>query len=235
VLLGYHQLETKPLATTPTADRLFLEGQMYLSADLPAIKICDGRSAALSRCGNYVAWLKIENDGRKQIRLSSANDGRPLLGLAGVELLKLHDGEEQYQRQVLMPRGDKNLLTVLSRGGLLLQGIDLDLAATFLALEPQSAYVTSHPFPIVAEGRTLDYQVTVSNPAAVSRYELRDRTPGAIITPQGHLSYRAPSQLKQSQQETIAIVIHFKSGEVALHQVPVYVIAVGAAAKSAAK
>ncbi|WP_395753697.1 hypothetical protein [Prosthecobacter sp.] len=220
-------------SATPTGDRVFNDGEMCLGGDLPRLKIGSGAEATLSSCGDYVACLKSDNDGLDlwQVRLYSANDGHPLLGLAGVELLELYDGEADYKRQRLTAMGEKKLLTVLSRGGFQLQGIDVDVAAACQVVAPAAAYVTSHPFPIVAEGRTLDYQITVNQPKAVSRYELRDPPPGARITPEGHLTYQTPGQLKESKQETISILIHFKSGDVGLHQFPVYVIALGAKAK----
>ncbi|WP_395739921.1 hypothetical protein [Prosthecobacter sp.] len=220
-----------PPAATPTADRLYVSGEMRLGGGRTGVRFGTDTPCTLSRCGNYVARVKGELDSRLQIRLKSADDGRDLLTVAGVEILKLYDGEEDYQRKVLSAQGDKNLLAVLSKGGFNLQAIELDVAAAVKITDPQAAFVTSHPFPIVAEGRTLDYDVTVSNPAAVTKYELRDPPQGALITPLGHVSYRAPTTLKESKEELISVVIHYKTGDVTLHQIPVYVIAVGAMTK----
>ena len=219
-----HQSSPAAIAS-PTGGRVFWNSAMYFN-NYPSFDIgtwMDG--LGVSRCGNYVAGLKNENSDRYNLRLFSADDGRPLLNLAGLDLLKIEDGKQDVKHQQLCLLGDKNQVVVLSRGGKLLQVVDFDLAAACQTINPDSAYVTSHPFPIVAAGRVFSYQVTVNNPAVVSSYELRDQVPGASIDAQGLLTYQAPPQLAESQQINIPILIRFKNGETALHQFPIYTIA----------
>lgn len=213
--------------TTPTADRVFYDGHMVLDGQ-PALEIQKDSSSmntpVMSLCGDCVATLRKEED-NTLVALLSPDDGRPLLGVAGLDVLAVQDGEMDSRRRQVMPLGDKNLLAVLSRGGRLLQVMELDLSTLCRGLSPDSAYVTSHPFTIVTEGRTLDYQVMVNNPAAVDHYELRDTVDGASITNQGLLTYRAPLKLPTSRLVSIAILIRLKSGASLLHQVPVYALA----------
>jgi hypothetical protein len=231
---------------SPMGGRVFLQGHVFFN-NYPTFKIAESwQPSAISRCGNYIASLKTEAshsvpETGQEITIFSAADGRPLLNLAGLDLLRLRDDTNPYttgiddQRTLLTPLGEKNLLVLLSRGGTVLEAVDLDFAKVYRLINPATAYTTSHPFPVLAEGRTLDYQVTVNNPDAVSSYELRDTTLGAEITPQGHLTYHAPTELDRSRQFNVAILMHFTNGETAVQEFPIYVIALKAEAAAEKK
>ncbi|WP_395753696.1 hypothetical protein [Prosthecobacter sp.] len=243
-------LGSEPGAATtasPMGGRMFMSGHIFFN-NYPAFKVAEWTTpSAMSTCGNYIACVKTTTASRtvpetgQEITLYSAADGRPLLNLAGLDLLRLRDDinvldPSEYEKCPLVTAmGDKNLLVLLSRGGTVAEAVNLDFERVCRMVNPATACTTSHPAPVVAEGRTLEYQVTVNNPDAVSGYELQDTTPGAAITPQGLLTFQAPDGLEESQQIKISIRIRFTNGETAVQTFPIYVIALKAEAAAARK
>ncbi|MCF7786833.1 MAG: hypothetical protein K9N47_11970 [Prosthecobacter sp.] len=246
---GVHlSLQPEPSMTTiasPMGGRMFSQGLVFFN-NFPTFKVAAWwQPSAISRCGNYIATVKTEASHSvpltgQEINIFSAADGRPLLNLAGLDLLRLRDDMNPHdtgiddKRPLVTPLGDKNLLVLLSRGGTVLEAVDLDFERVCRLVNPATACFTSHPFPVVAEGRTLEYQVTVSNPEVVSSYELRDSTLGAEITPQGRFTYQAPPDMDRSRQFKIAVLIRFTNGETAVQEFPIYVIALKAEAAEVA-
>ncbi|WP_395734847.1 hypothetical protein [Prosthecobacter sp.] len=133
----------------------------------------DDHGNVLSHCGSYCTSSKAVDHGTK-INFFATDDARLLLRLDCVEMLDFPDAQVEGSdrlRQVV-PMGEKNLVTVISRGGSILQVIALDMAAVSRGIYPGSALVTLHPNPIVLEGRTLECQLALNNPAGVTSYEL---------------------------------------------------------------
>ena len=213
----------------PEFDGVLTAGSSLLWANRSSRKYGDEHGRFPSSCGNFFSCPRSEA-GMTGIRLYSADDGRPLLDLACVELFDFNDRADvvgvSRQRQV-QALGEKNLLTILSRGGNVLQVAHLDVSVACRAVAPLAAYVTSHPFPVVMEGRTLDYQLTLSNPTALSSCDLVEKIPGATMSSQGHFTYRAPNGLLKSQQVNVSVQIRLRNGEVAQHKFPIYVLALG--------
>jgi hypothetical protein len=213
----------------PEFDRVFSAGASLVWEEQFSSKFGNDHGRYPSSCGNYFSCPKSEA-GVTGIRLYATDDGRPLLDLACVELFDFNDRADVVgvsRRQQVQPLGEKNLLTILSRGGKVLQVAHLDLAAACRAVDPLGAYVTSHPFPVVLEGRTLEYQLTLNNPTALASCELVAKIPGATLSNLGHFTYHAPSGLAKSQQINVAVQIRLRNGDVAQHKFQVYVLALG--------
>ncbi|MDI1313817.1 hypothetical protein [Prosthecobacter sp.] len=212
-------------STAPKIDGLFSAGRGFSLGYSYSNVPMDDKGNVLSHCGSYYTSSKTVDHGTK-INFFATDDARLLLRLDCVELLDFPDAQVEgsdRHRQVV-PMGEKNLVTVISRGGSTLQVVALDMVAVTRAINPGSAHVTSHPNPIVLEGRTLDYQLAVNNPAGVSGYELRDAIPGASINNLGRFTFRAPAKLEKHMQLNIVIQIRLKSGVTALHKFPIYVL-----------
>ncbi len=221
-------------STAPKIDGLFSAGRGFFRG-YPHINVpMDDKGNVLSHCGSYYTSSKTVDHGTK-INFFATDDARLLLRLDCVEVLDFPDAQVEgsdRHRQVV-PMGEKNLVTVISRGGNMLQVIALDMAAVSRVIHPGSAHVTSHPNPIVLEGRTLEYQLALNNPAGVSSYQLIGEIPGASINNLGHFTFRAPPKLEKPMQLNIVIQLHLKSGLTALHKFPLYVLPLpGAAAKT---
>ncbi|WP_395739922.1 hypothetical protein [Prosthecobacter sp.] len=239
--------EKNPVAiASPKGGRMYASGMVFYN-NYHAFKVAEtSRYHGISSCGNYIATLKTDishtvPESGQEITLYSAADARPLLNIGGLDLLRVRDDKNPHdtgiadERPLVTPMGDKNLLVLLSRGGTVLEGVDFDFERVCRMVNPATACTTSHPAPVVAEGRTLEYQVTVNNPDAVSGYELQDTTQGATITPQGLLTFQAPDDLEKSQQLKISIRIRFTNGETAVQTFPLCIIALKAEAAAARK
>jgi hypothetical protein len=176
----------------------------------------------MSRCGNYTVHPSYTEG--KMLRVESTDGLRTLLYLAGVECYEIDEDVTRREARPIAAFGRKNLLVALSNAGHVMQLIDFDLPSLYKEVNPDSTLVTSHPMPIVAEGRTLDYQMTFNNIDAVRTMRIRDRVEGATITAMGKFTYKAPTGLKESKTLVVGVELELKGGDVLLHEIPIYII-----------
>lgn len=216
------------LVTTasPTADRLFVMGNMTTPTTAQAFRI-GGLSDAkiMSRCGNYLV-APVQTGEVRAVTIESTEGFRPLLTLTGIDALELKDvqfGRVQNNFPCI-PFGEKNLLVCMSPGGTVIQLIDLNLPDVVKQVSPDTVVVTSHVRPYVLRGGTLQYQVTVNNPDAVTSYRLRDTVPGATISPEGMLVFKAPADGAQDKTRNIAIEVVLKAGGVVVHEIGIAIL-----------
>lgn len=221
-VMQYYAGSNDTLLASPTGDRLSTGRVMYIGPKRLDLGDRDGRNVYYSTCGNYAT--RTETSGKDAISLIATDHPRGLVDLYNIGALRLNEGYYQNKGAVLRPFGDRNLLVVRNDQGSVVQFVDCDLPAVLKAAAPETVMVTSHVVPFVAQGRTLEYKVTVNNPDAVATMRLRDSVAGAAITGGGIFTYRAPNIMKEVMALQILVEIVLKNGTVIPHEFPLNVI-----------
>lgn len=218
---------SEPLVASSTGDRIFESAQLHV-AGMNGQNINYPLKANMSPCGNYVAQTQdILNAPKKRMAVSilSTENLEPLLQLPELDILKVTRNFEQNRTEMqLYPMGDKNLLTLLSKDGSTLQIIDFNLPEVYKKVLPESVIVTSHPFPAVAAGNTMTYQIQVNNPEKVAGYQLRNPVEGAQVDSTGKFSYKAPQEVGAPMQVNVVIDLKLTNGQSISHTFPISVI-----------
>ena len=157
------------------------------------------------------------------------------MDLYNVGVLRLNEGYYDRVGATFRPFGDRNLMVVRNNQGSVVQFIECDVPAVLRRAAPDTVMVTSHVVPFVAQGRTLEYKVTVNNPDAVATMRLRDSVAGAAITGGGIFTYRSPNIMKEAMALQILVEIVLKNGTVIPHEFPLNVIPVRPSAPGAGR
>ncbi|WP_265596148.1 hypothetical protein [Verrucomicrobium sp. BvORR106] len=221
----YNVESSAQLQASPTGDRLWVGSSMFIGARWLGFDNPGRRDAAYSRCGNYVA-LAGEKEG-DVISLVCPDHSRTLMTLHNIGVLRIDDAYGSYSENGtrVLPCGDRNLIVVRNHKGSMLQFIKCDLPAVLKQSAPETVVVTSHAMPFAAQGRQMEYKITVNNPEAVATMRLRDTVTGAAVSAGGVFTYRAPNIMKEALALTIVVEIVMKDGTVIPHEFPLNVIA----------
>lgn len=204
----------------PLGDRISHDGKLHVGKTAIQIPASD---CEFSPCGLYYARQAPE-DKSAEITLFSSDGMRPLFHITNIDTYRLPDGVTGNLARRVVPMGDKNLIIAIHRMGYDMQFIKLDVPAAYQQTNPQSAIVTSRISPFVAEGRTMQYQLTTNNPGVVSGFKLRQPVAGANLTREGLFTYKAPGQLKEPLALQIVVDVMLQSGSAVEHEFPIWVV-----------
>ncbi|WP_265596145.1 hypothetical protein [Verrucomicrobium sp. BvORR106] len=231
-VMQYYASSSDTLLASPTGDRLSAGRVMYIGPKRLSLDD-QSRMVYYSTCGNYAARGGVSSGG--VISLVAADHPRGLVDLYNVGVLRLNEGYYERVGATFRPFGDRNLMVVRNNQGSMVQFIECDVPAVLRRAAPDTVMVTSHVVPFVAQGRTLEYKVTVNNPDAVATMRLRDSVAGAAITGGGIFTYRSPNIMKEAMALQILVEIVLKNGTVIPHEFPLNVIPVRPSAPGAGR
>lgn len=185
----------------------------------------DSMNALGTPCGRYFLVGVDSSSGARSFEVRSIENRQPIFRLNRLAVLRSNPEQGQFGSvagiQVLQDNGPA---VVRSRGGKLLQFVELDIPHLASVVAPDNFHVTSQPSPILVEGGTYEYQVEVSNPGLVTGYKLREPPPNAAISPSGMLRFSSPQNVSAPTRVPISIEIAGKSGNTILHNFSVIVI-----------
>lgn len=204
----------------PLGDRISHDSKLHVGKTAVRTPFSD---CEFSPCGLYYAQ-QAPGDKSAEITLFSSDGMRPLFHITNIDTYRLPDGVTGNLARRVVPMGDKNLIIAIHRMGYDMQFIKLDMPAAYQQTNPQSAIVTSRISPFVAEGRTMQYQLTTNNPGAVSGFKLRQPVAGATLTREGFFTYKAPGQLKEPLALQIVVEVLLQSGSAVEHEFPIWVV-----------
>jgi hypothetical protein len=184
-----------------------------------------GSGTRATPCGRYIL---AEISDQRTFEVRSLENRQPLFRLN--RLAALRADRETIRagvvsvNQVLQVLQDNGPAVIRSRGGKLLQFIDLDIPKLASQVTPDRFHVISQPMPVVVEGGVYEYQVQVNNPNLISGYKLRDPLPNRSISPSGLFRFSATQTVHAPTRVPLAIEIFGRNGSSIVHEFSIMVI-----------
>jgi hypothetical protein len=178
-----------------------------------------------SPCGRYQLLPPSDAGGGPPFEIRALEGSRPILRIHRHAVSDC-DLESPRTGVVERPRllQDSGPLMLISRGGKLLQFVELDVPRIAQELQPAGFHVVSQPVPCVMEGTPYEYQIQVNNPAAVASYKLRAKRDDVTVSPTGKVSMRPPATVLTPMQMAVSLEIAGTNGQSVLHEFALLVL-----------